>query len=221
MGHKSSGYAMRPSTWRLLTKQRHRDRERERCFFFFFFCTGTHSGSNGMLDTKNAHNSRAISESLHRQINVHEATCDVRKMKIIEKKNCGFKHSIESRSLSGGGRQVGFQGRRRKSVFGAKLSCHHNRADFSVSSSPSPPLSASFISVSFPDSVSVGIQQGMEKKKKRLTMMTKVTGPMKLHMKWLSTLSQHLGQGDTMQNQTKPKSTTSFSRPQFFFGGGN
>lgn len=141
----------------------------------------------------------------------------MRKIKIYKKKKTlGFKHAIKSRSLSGGERQVGLQGRGRKSVFGAKLSCHHNRADFSVSLSPSPPLSASFISVSFADSVSLGIQGFDEESEKQLTMMMKVTGPMKLHMKWLSTLSQHLGQGEAIRNQTKPKSTASSSRSQFF-----
>lgn len=48
-------------------------------------------------------------------------------------------------------------------------------------------------------------------------MMMKVTGPMKLHMKWLSTLSQHLGHTDTIQNQTKPNSSTWFSQSLFFF----
>lgn len=137
----------------------------------------------------------------------------MKKLKIIIIKKkwwLRFKHSIESRSLPSGERQVEFQGRRRKSVFGAKLSCHHNQADCSVSSSPSPPLSASFISGSFPDSVTLRIRGFNEESKKRLTMMMKVTGPMKLHMKWLSTLSQHLGHRDTIPNQTKPNPTTSF-----------
>lgn len=42
----------------------------------------------------------------------------------------------------------------------------------------------------FCHSVSLSIQS----KIKQLTMMIKVTGPIKLHMKWLSTLSQHLWQ---------------------------
>lgn len=143
--------------------------------------------------------SRASSGLSRRQENVHEATCGVRK--IFNKVLSSLSNPDLSQVVKG---RWDCRDRRGKSVTGAKLSCHHNRADFSVSSSPSPPLSASFISVSFRDSVSVGIQGG-KKKKKRLTMMTKVTGPMKLHMKWLSTLSQHLGRGDAVQQSNRDK----------------
>lgn len=67
-----------------------------------------------------------------------------------------------------------------------------NPAAFPLSSPIWLPLSHSFISASQspPHSVSLSIQR----KIKQLTMMIKVTGPIKLHMKWLSTLSQHLQQ---------------------------
>lgn len=112
----------------------------------------------------------------------------------------GLKYTIKSWSLSGGERQGGLWDAM-KSVLGAKLTCHHcvrlrskNLADFFCSSSISLPLSLFFISASqaLPQSVSLSIQREI----KQLTMMIKVTGPIKLHMKWLSTLSQHLWQTD-------------------------
>lgn len=109
-----------------------------------------------------------------------------------------LKYTIKSWSLSGGERQGGLWDAT-KSVFGAELTCHRcvdwgakNLADFSFGSSISLPLSLAFISASraLPHSVSLSIQREI----KQLTMMIKVTGPIKLHMKWLSTLSQHLWQ---------------------------
>lgn len=87
---------------------------------------------------------------------------------------------------------------------GSKLTCHNcadrgerekNLEDFSCSSSISIPVSPSIIafitdSQDLPPSVTLTIQKEI----KQLTMMIKVTGPIKLHMKWLSTLSQHLQQ---------------------------
>ena len=73
------------------------------------------------------------------------------------------------------------------------------RLTFPFSSTISLPLSPSLISFiwasqSLPLTLSVSV---FKEKIKQLTMMIKVTGPIKLHMKWLSTLSQHLGQRNT------------------------
>lgn len=66
-----------------------------------------------------------------------------------------------------------------------------NPADFSLSSTISLPLSLAFISFFFSPFLTLSVSVFKEKYK-QLTMMIKVTGPIKLHMKWLSTLSQHL-----------------------------
>lgn len=107
--------------------------------------------------------------------------------------------TVKSWFLSGGKWQEAFAP---KCFFGAKLTCYHwcglcskNLGAFSFSSSISLPPSLCFISLIsasqalfHPVSLSIGLEI------KQLTMMIKVTGPIKLHMKWLSTLSQHLWQ---------------------------
>lgn len=110
----------------------------------------------------------------------------------------------KSRSLSGGERH-----RRtpRKIVLWRKINLSSRRRlrskkirlTFPFSSTISLPLSPTFISFiwasqSLPLTLSVSV---FKEKIKQLTMMIKVTGPIKLHMKWLSTLSQHLGQRNT------------------------